>query len=149
MEHIQHFDRLSMFQHFLDFQMKNHGFSQAYFSTFVPYPNNFHKKTRIFPDLYQFLIKKPGFSQIYINFWSFLVGYQHFFSYQGLYDELVKLQQDHPLAPLSAAVVARTVEAGDWRLMTGAFHSEMDFNGIFHYKPSILVSIVMIVVSHW
>jgi len=29
---------------------------------------------------------------------------------QGLYDELVKLQKDHPLAPLSAAVVARTVE---------------------------------------
>lgn len=28
----------------------------------------------------------------------------------GLYDELVKLQKDHPLAPLSAAVVARTVE---------------------------------------
>eukprot|EP00435_Cladocopium_sp_Y103_P069685 s402_g33.t1 len=29
--------------------------------------------------------------------------------FRGLYDELVQLQQDHPLAPLSAAVVARTV----------------------------------------
>ncbi|CAK9058332.1 unnamed protein product [Durusdinium trenchii] len=30
--------------------------------------------------------------------------------YYSLYDELRKLQSDHPLAPLSAAVVARTVE---------------------------------------
>ena len=57
MEHIQQFDRLSMFQHFLDFQMKNMDFLRLKNPTFVTYPNNFHK-TRIFPDLYQY---KPMF----------------------------------------------------------------------------------------
>jgi len=54
--------------------------------------------------------RKEGLRGLYRGMDTQLLISPYTVIYYSLYDELVKLQKDHPLAPLSAAVVARTVE---------------------------------------